>query len=119
MSNNVSGEIRFPVYTTEYIFPSLVTMLWSTTNCGFRRRKLERISVLQKYGINKLLRISRKIDRPHILKYICNKEIIVFMEKKNIKTRIYRFFLIELSIKKNLPLDIIKKIGDNYFYTIL
>ena len=112
-------ELRFPAYTSEAIFPSLVAMLWSSTNAGFKKRRLQRTEALNKYGIKKLLKISREVDKPHILKYICNIEIVRFRERKNRKRLRSRFFLIELGVKKNIPIDIVKRIAKEYFYAIL
>ena len=111
-------ELRFPIYNPEPIFPSLITLLWSSTNAKFRRNRLQRTQSLQRYGIKKLLRISRKEDKPHVFKYISTMELKTYIKKKNKQTINTRIELSKIGIRKNIPLDIIKHISQNYLYII-
>jgi hypothetical protein len=108
-------ECRFPAYTTEPIFPSLIAVLWSSTNAGFRRRKLERNQAIERYGLKRLLRIARETDKPHILKYMCNKELERHIRRINKDRSGTRQELLKVGLKKNIPLEIIRSISINFF----
>ena len=108
-------RFRYPSHRLE---PSMVAMLWSSTDVGFKLRKLQRNEAIERYGLKNLLKIVRKQDKPHIYKYICNEELNKFILLENEKRLKARFELIKMGIRKQIPNDIIKYLCVYYIYLI-
>lgn len=105
-------------YGSNQNIPCLIALLWGTTDPGFKIRKLNRESSIEKYGYNRLITIARPQDRPHIYKYICNIEFNKYIKRENEKRKQMRYDFVKIGNKYNIPLDIVKSFCSQYLHNI-
>ena len=87
----------------------------SKTNKMSSWRRKARNTATKIYSLEFLLKVCNKEDHQAIFKSLLHKDLEEYMKKEVKKRTETRYELVKLSKKKNIPMDVIMLICNNYF----